>query len=274
MTSDELSSQHREAREPLYTTDVHAFLAQDITLVVEAASQAVCREIAPQVLVLVAGKDLMPMSVGAFADESFLQQMRDLAREHGRCVYLPSGAIGGLDALSAGAIDELDEVVLTTTKPPHALERASMEQDVDLTTITEPTCIYDGPAIEAVPFPKNVSVAAALSLAGGDEHGCESWPIQATGITTAWRLASSRGVHDRATSARRPTTRVPVIWLCERHQNVEESERADTVWRLTRSGGNLRTIGPGWCSQRRFCAAGVRRPTVSAGLWLRSIYWH
>jgi aspartate dehydrogenase len=167
MTSDELSSQHREAREPLYTTDVHAFLAQDITLVVEAASQAVCREIAPQVLVLVAGKDLMPMSVGAFADESFLQQMRDLAREHGRCVYLPSGAIGGLDALSAGAIDELDEVVLTTTKPPHALERASMEQDVDLTTITEPTCIYDGPAIEAVRlFPKNVNVAAALSLAG------------------------------------------------------------------------------------------------------------
>ena len=154
-----------QAAEPLYTTDINALLAQDITLVVEAASQAVCREIAPQVLV--AGKDLMPMSVGAFADESFLQQMRDLAREHGRCIYLPSGAIGGLDALSAGAIDELDEVVLTTTKPPHALEGAGLEQDVDLTAHTGPTCIYDGPAIEAVRlFPRNVNVAAALSLAG------------------------------------------------------------------------------------------------------------
>lgn len=155
--------------EPVYTTEVTAFLEYDMGLVIEAASQSVLRLFAPQVLI--AGKDLMAMSVGAFADVGLLEEMRKLAAQHGRRIYLPSGAIGGLDALSAAAIDEVDEVVLTTTKPPNSLQSVGLEPAVDLATITESTCIYEGPAAEAVKlFPKNVNVAAALSLAGIGVH--------------------------------------------------------------------------------------------------------
>lgn len=158
-----------EPDEPAYTTDIVAFLAQETELVIEAASQSVLRKFAAQVLA--AGKNLMAMSVGAFADADFLQQMRELAEQRGQRIYLPSGAIGGLDALSAAAIDEIDEVVLTTTKPPGGLQGVELEPGIDLATLTEPVCIYEGPAVEAVKrFPKNVNVAAALSLAGIGVH--------------------------------------------------------------------------------------------------------
>lgn len=155
--------------EPAYTTDINVFLAHDTELVIEAASQAVLRESA--VPVLSAGKHLMTMSVGALADIDFLEQMRALAVQHGRRIYVPSGAIGGLDALSAAAIDQIDEVVLTTTKPPAGLQGVALDREIDLMALTEPTCIYEGPAVEAVKrFPKNVNVAAALSLAGIGVH--------------------------------------------------------------------------------------------------------
>lgn len=150
---------------PLYTTDIDRFLATDISLVVEAASQTVLKKYAGRALA--AGKDLLPLSVGAFVDEALLEEVRALARRHERHVFLPSGAIGGLDAIAAAAIDEIDEVVLTTTKPPAGLQDLPFTPPVDLATLSEPACIYEGPAAEAVRlFPKNVNVAALLSLAG------------------------------------------------------------------------------------------------------------
>jgi aspartate dehydrogenase len=152
---------------PTYTDDIQAFLATDMQLVVEAASQAVLKEYAP--LVLRSHRDLIVMSVGAFSDEAFLKAIMDLSSKHSGRVYIPSGAIGGLDVLSAACIDEIQDVTLTTTKPPKALKgsRSTIDPDLDLETVTEPTCIYDGPAEEAVEkYPKNVNVAAALSMAG------------------------------------------------------------------------------------------------------------
>lgn len=152
---------------PLYTNDIDVFLSAGMDLVIEAASQPVLQKYGP--LILQSGKHLMAMSLGAFADADFFEEMSRLALQHGCRVFLPSGAIGGLDALSAAALDEIDEVTLTTTKPPSGLRGAdsSLSPEIDLDAITEPTCIYEGPAIEAVKrFPKNVNVAAALSLAG------------------------------------------------------------------------------------------------------------
>jgi aspartate dehydrogenase len=120
-------------------------------------------------LVLESRRDLIVMSVGAFSDDGFLRVIKDLASKHGGRVFVPSGAIGGLDVLSAACVDEVQEVRLTTTKPPRALKgaRSSLDPDLDLDTLTEPTCIYEGPAEEAVVrYPKNVNVAAALSMAG------------------------------------------------------------------------------------------------------------
>jgi aspartate dehydrogenase len=111
--------------------------------------------------VLERGYDLVAMSLGALVDAEFYDGLLRRAAERGRGVYLPSGAVGGLDALAAAAIAGLDTVVLTTTKPPQALP------DIQAADLQGPTCIYEGPAREAVQrFPQNVNVAAAVSLAG------------------------------------------------------------------------------------------------------------
>jgi aspartate dehydrogenase len=127
--------------------------------VLEAASQRVLKDIAYPVLAH--GRDLVALSAGALEDEDFYHGLKLLAQRHARRVYLPTGAIGGLDALAAAAIAGLDSVVLTTTKPPQALP--GLQAD----SLAGPTCIYEGPAREAVKrFPQNVNVAAAVSLAG------------------------------------------------------------------------------------------------------------
>jgi aspartate dehydrogenase len=150
-----------------YTTDVTTLPGYGLDLVIEAASQAAARTHA--LPLLEAGLDLMLMSVGALADEAFYDRLRETARRAGRRVYIPSGALGGLDAIKAAAVAGLDEVELITTKPPVALQGAAYfeTRPVDWAAITGPTTVYEGPAVEAVQhFPQNVNVAAVLSLAG------------------------------------------------------------------------------------------------------------
>lgn len=140
---------------------------EDVDLVVEAASQEAVRQYA--VDSLKADKDFMIMSVGALVDEKLLRKIRDLTAGGKRRVYIPSGAIGGLDALKAAAVDGIDEVVLKTRKPPEGLVGAPYldENKISLEGIDGVKTVYSGTAVEACRFfPKNVNVAATLSLAG------------------------------------------------------------------------------------------------------------
>ncbi|MDD3420710.1 MAG: aspartate dehydrogenase [Methanocellales archaeon] len=144
-----------------------AALIDVVDLVVECASQTAVREIVPSALKK--GKDVMIMSVGALTSLELLKEITLLARKYGCKVYLPSGAIVGLDGLKSASIGKIDSVTLTTRKPLSSLERAPyIEQcKVDLSTIKESTLIFEGNAEEAVKgFPDNVNVAATLSLAG------------------------------------------------------------------------------------------------------------
>jgi aspartate dehydrogenase len=73
-----------------------------------------------------------------------------------------------LDALKA-VRDELESVVLVTTKNPNSLKGAPFfdSSDIDPEKISELTVLFDGTAKEAVSlFPKNVNVSALLSLVG------------------------------------------------------------------------------------------------------------
>lgn len=144
---------------PAYFSDLAEFLGTDMDTVIECASQAVLKQVA--YAVLDHQRDLIALSIGALVDDDFYTGLKARAETHGRHVFLPSGAIGGLDALAAAATAGLDTVVLTTTKPPKALP------GIQADTLAGPTCIYEGPARQAVQrFPQNVNVAAAVSLAG------------------------------------------------------------------------------------------------------------
>jgi aspartate dehydrogenase len=132
---------------------------------VEAAPAAVFPEIARATLT--AGRSLVVLTVGALLDE--LDAYAALARKHGATLHIASGAIGGLDALTAAAQGQIDEVVMTTRKPPRGLAGAPylVERGIDLSDLTEPRVVFQGTAREACRgFPANVNVAAAVSLAG------------------------------------------------------------------------------------------------------------
>ena len=153
-------------QKPEIVENAHLLSSNPLDLVVEAASQDAVRKDA--VSILQNKKDLMIMSAGALLDESVFEVISDACKDFGKTVYLPTGAIAGLDALKA-AKDELESVVLVTTKNPASLKGAPFfdGSDIDPDKISKPTTLFDGAAKEAVSlFPKNVNVAALLSLVG------------------------------------------------------------------------------------------------------------
>jgi aspartate dehydrogenase len=147
----------------LLTADREAFLAAAGELVVEAGGHDALRAYGEPVLR--SGRDLMVVSAGAFADDELLARLQAAARATGRQILIPSGAIAGLDVISAGAVGGLDEVTITTRKPPAAWKGTPGEAQA--LAATEPVLLYEGPARAGVAlFPQNVNVAAALALAG------------------------------------------------------------------------------------------------------------
>ncbi len=133
-------------------------------LVVEAASVEAATELLDKAIK--ARQDVMIMSVGALAGT---QDFISLAREAGCKVYIPSGAILGLDGIKAAALAGIDTITLTTTKPVKGLKGAPyiQEKKIDLDTLKGDTVIFDGSARDAIKaFPKNINVSCILGLAG------------------------------------------------------------------------------------------------------------
>src|SRR5690606_26701666 len=91
-------------------------------VVVEAASQKAVPAVARAALAR--GKRLMIMSVGALADPELFGEIKSQAALHHTQVYIPSGAISGLDALKSARAGRIERVTLTTTKNPSGLEGA------------------------------------------------------------------------------------------------------------------------------------------------------
>lgn len=151
---------------PMVYADFGRFIDSEIDLVVEAASQDAVRTYGRDILE--AGKDLMIMSAGALAEETFLSSLLELASKKRCRIYVPTGAIAGIDAIRS-VRHLIESVTLTTTKNPKALAGAPFfnTSEIKCESIVSRTVIYEGMAAEAVrAFPANVNVAAVLSLAG------------------------------------------------------------------------------------------------------------
>jgi aspartate dehydrogenase len=148
---------------PPPVTDLGGLIA-DSDLVIEAATQEALTTIA--LATLAAGKDLMVLSVGGLLDHPEWADLAD--RQHCK-LYVPSGAIVGLDGVKGACAGQVDSVTMTTRKPPEGLAGAPyvVAQGIDVFAFTEETQIFEGSAREACKgFPANVNVSAALSLAG------------------------------------------------------------------------------------------------------------
>ncbi len=150
-----------------YLMGREALLATRPAAVVEAASHEAVRE--HLVALLDAGVSVVVLSAGALADDALRRAAEAAATRSGALLYVPSGGIGGLDALKTACEAGVDEVSIQVAKPPAAwkgipyVERSG----IDLERLRRPCTLFEGPAREGVPhFPQNVNIAAVLSLAG------------------------------------------------------------------------------------------------------------
>ena len=150
-------------------------LADVADVVIECAPAKLVRSIvAPFVT---EGKTAIVLSVGALLEND---DLIELAKQNGGQIVVPTGALIGLDAVTAAAVGEIHSVRMVTRKPVEGLAGAPylVENNIDIAKITEPLKIFDGTAREAAKgFPANLNVAVALSLAGigPDRTRLEIW---------------------------------------------------------------------------------------------------
>jgi aspartate dehydrogenase len=133
-------------------------------LLVECAPAAALPAVAAPFLR--AGKTVLVLSASALLADNGLVE---LARAHGGQIIVPTGALLGLDAVTAAAEGTIRSVRMTTRKPIRGLRGAPhlLRHGIDIDAITAPLCVFSGTAREAAAgFPANLNVAVALSLAG------------------------------------------------------------------------------------------------------------
>lgn len=134
-------------------------------LVIEATSSLSVYDLA--VKVISASKDIMVMSVGGIYEH--LQELSVLAREKNSRIFIPSGAVCGIDGLKAQAVGKINSITLTTRKPPCAFKGNIyiLKKKINLDQIKEDTVLFEGEVRDAVRFfPQNINVAATLAIAG------------------------------------------------------------------------------------------------------------
>jgi aspartate dehydrogenase len=124
-----------------------------IDLVVETATQQAVVDLVPGILKY---SDIVVFSTTAFADEHFEARALALCHKYARKIYIPHGAILGLDGIRDSR-DKLESVAITTTKKPVNLG----------STVTKRTVLFEGPTRSACKlYPRNVNVHASVAIAG------------------------------------------------------------------------------------------------------------
>ncbi len=142
-----------------------AALVKDVDIIVECANQAAVSKVLKE-CVRWKNKNVIFLSVGALLYE---EKLIIKAQSKGLNIFVPSGAIGGIDAIKAAKQEHIDKVILVTSKPPKSFANAPyiVNKKIDLEKIKVRTVIFEGNALEAAKaFPANINVAATLSLAG------------------------------------------------------------------------------------------------------------
>lgn len=133
-------------------------------LVIESAGGKVAGMVAEKAILN--KKDCLIMSTGGLLDRHGLFRK---AKARGVNIYIPSGAVSGIDGLASAAAGRIKKVRLTTRKPVRGLIGAPYleKRGIDIRKIRKETVIYKGTAKEALKhFPKNINVAATVSLSG------------------------------------------------------------------------------------------------------------
>lgn len=151
----------RELGKEILVADMEA-LIHCSDLIIEAASTVVAAQVTK--LAYKYEKNVMIMSVGGLLGLDL-----PVARTTKFRIWIPSGAISGIDALLAAREAGVKSVKIVTRKPPAGLQEASYFKHKKFPKLQgkKEYCLFKGNASSAVKnFPQNINVAAVLSLAG------------------------------------------------------------------------------------------------------------
>ncbi|OGW78574.1 MAG: hypothetical protein A2Z83_07340 [Omnitrophica bacterium GWA2_52_8] len=139
-------------------------LIQGSDLIVETASMACSAKIAQKALRK--NKRVLIMSVGGLILDPGLSKWLE---QSSGSLWVPSGAVAGIDGLQAACLDNIRRVKLVTRKPPRGLAGAPffLKHPFPQLRGNEEKLVFRGTACEAVKwFPQNINVGAVVSLGG------------------------------------------------------------------------------------------------------------
>lgn len=147
-------------------TDIAALMALKPDFTAEAASVKAVQDYAETVLQ--SGSHLVVLSIGAFADSSFYDQIKHTAARSNRRVYIASGAVGGFDVLRTAALMSPITASISAQKAPASLKNTPLFTE-ELLAVDVPRQVFAGTTKEAIailPTKVNVAIATALASAG------------------------------------------------------------------------------------------------------------
>lgn len=134
--------------------------------ILETASIALLKDFA--IKALKNGCNIVPLSIGAFADAEFRANTYRCAKENNVKIYIPSGAVGGFDVLSTisliAEVEKLEiEAGIHTHKGPNSLKNTPLYSDA---LQEKEETVFAGSTKDAIALlPTKVNVAIATSLA-------------------------------------------------------------------------------------------------------------
>lgn len=154
---------------------IQDLLALKPAYIIETASPNALKEFARDALKN--GSSIVTLSMGAFADKIFYDDVKKIAEEHGTKVHIASGAIGGLDVLRTVSLMGSCEATFQTEKSPNSLRKSTVYEE---SLQQEKRKVFEGNAIEAIAlFPTSVNVSVAASIAS---VGPENMQVSITSI--------------------------------------------------------------------------------------------
>lgn len=140
-------------------------LISNSQLVIECASAAGAWDIIRRTISR--NRDVLVMSVAGLAEH--LKDAKKIASRKRARIYIPSGAVCGIDALKAAKEDKLRRVTLITRKSPDSFKGVKFIENkrIKLNAINKDRVLFYGSARNAIKlFPQNINVSAVLGIAG------------------------------------------------------------------------------------------------------------
>jgi aspartate dehydrogenase len=152
---------HEQGRECRACMSLEELLDLNPHFLVETASPAGMQEVA--LPALRNGTSIVTLSIGAFADKPFYEEVKKTARAHDAKVYIASGATGGFDVLRTTTLMGNVSANFLNQKGVSAL-RGSRFHTPEMENSNQ--LVFSGTAKEAIQtFPTELNVAVAASLA-------------------------------------------------------------------------------------------------------------